>query len=358
MDNVNWENALDSIFDIPNSPLAPQFAESEKLSPQVIDGPTQLRHHNPPSQVVTPPASDSSSVSGGEDSVPDNDAQENTIVSVSTTFHPLARLLPIPSDLIVVSSDDIHFYVHTTQVLSASTNHFNNIVLPDRATSDKAGNGLCLLARVSESAVVLNIILHCVYGMSCEHYKPALDTLVAAVDAMPSYGLCPKMFVAPSTVLYTLILGQAPMRPLVVYALAARHDLYELAKPVSSHLLSFPVHAISDELASQIGAVYLKRLFLLHMERVQTLKQLLLPPPHPHPPTEQCDFVEQKKLTRAWALAAAYLAWDSRADLSPSAIQNALSPLADHVSCHLCKQCLAERIKHLLVQWSFVKRTI
>ncbi|KAI0367032.1 hypothetical protein BV20DRAFT_612664 [Pilatotrama ljubarskyi] len=358
MDNIYWENALNSIFDIPPSPSAPQVADSGKLFPQLTDGPTQLRHHNAPSQVVTPPASDGSSVFEGEEPFPDHDVQESTVVSVSTTFHPLANLIPIPSDLTLISSDDIYFYVHTTQVLSASTNRFNNIVSPDRAISDKAGNGLGLVARVSETAVVLNIILHCVYGISFTRYKPALDTLITVVDAMPSYGLSPKTFVAPSTLLYASILGQAPLRPVLVYALAARHDLYELAKPVSSYLLSLRINSISDEVMRQIGPVYLKRLSLLQVERERMLKQLLFPPPHPHAATQQCDFEEQKKLARAWALATAYLAWDARPDLPPSAIQSTLSSLADYIPCHLCKKGLADRIRHLLIQWSFVKRTI
>ena len=61
-----------------------------------------------------------------------------------------------------------------------------------------------------------------------------------------------------------------------------------------------------------MGPVYLKRLFFLHFGRIDALKRVLLPPPHPHPPTQHCDFTEQKHLTRAWALASAYFAWDAR----------------------------------------------
>ncbi|KAI0766909.1 hypothetical protein BD413DRAFT_605674 [Trametes elegans] len=275
----------------------------------------------------------------------------NTIVSVSTTFHPAAQLLPIPPDLVLASSDEVFFYVHATQVLGVSSNYFNGIAAPNLAKPDTLES----VARLPENAMVLNIILHTAYGIPCAHYKPTLDTLVAAIDAMPTYGLSPKVHVAPSTPLFTLVLNQAPMQPLVVYTLAARHDLYELARPVSGYLLSFPLESFKDELAATIGAVYLKRLFLLHLARLDTLKRLLLPPPHPHPSTEQCDFAEQKKLTRAWSLAASYVAWDARADLAPSAIQSALLPLADHLPCELCKQSLADRVKHLLVQWSFVR---
>ena len=243
--------------------------------------------------------------------MPSDHVPGNTIVSVSTTFHPGANLLPIPSDLILLSSDGVFFYVHTTQVLSVSNNQFNGLV-PPKPAKTKVRDDLEPVLSLPESASVLNIVLHVVYDLSCAHYHPGLETLILAVDAMATYGLSPRQHIAPSTPLYSLILNQAPMQPIVIYALAAAHDLYELAVPVSSHLLSFALHTLTDEIATRIGPVYMKRLFFLHLGRLDALKRLLLPPPHPHPPTTSCDFTEQKKLTRAWALASAYLAWDAR----------------------------------------------
>ena len=108
-------------------------------------------------------------------------------------------------------------------------------------------------------------------------------------------------------------------------------------------------------MAAKIGPIYLKKLFFLHLGRTDALKRLLLPPPHPHAPTPTCDFMEQKKLTRAWALASAYLTWDARPDMSASTMEAALHPLADHLQCDLCKQSLRDRIRDLVVQWSVVK---
>ncbi|KAI0824746.1 hypothetical protein BC628DRAFT_1518339 [Trametes gibbosa] len=263
-------------------------------------------------------------------------------------------MLPISPDLILLASDGVFFYVHTTQILSMSNNQFNGLVPPTSAkakTRDDLGN----VVPLPEVANVLNVILHAAYEVPCAHYHPSLDTLIASVDVMATYGLSPEVHIAPSTHLYSLILSQAPVQPIMVYALAAAHDLYDLAVPVSSHLLSFPLYSLTDELAARIGPVYIKRLFFLHLGRLDALKRLLLPPPHPHPPTGECDFTEQKKLTRAWALASAYLAWDARPDLSTSAMESALCPLADHLSCPICKRSLSERVKQLIVQWSVVK---
>ncbi|OBZ76566.1 hypothetical protein A0H81_03701 [Grifola frondosa] len=145
------------------------------------------------------------------------------------------------------------------------------------------------------------------------------------------------------------------MAPIDVYALAAAHDLYDLAVPVSSHLLAFALPSLTDEHAARMGPLYLRRLFFLHLGRTDALKRILLPPPPPHAPTSTCDFTEQKKLTRAWALASAYLAWDARPDLSTSSMEAALCPLGNHLSCDVCQKALGERIKQLIVQWSVVR---
>ncbi|KAI0629252.1 hypothetical protein C8Q77DRAFT_315396 [Trametes polyzona] len=356
-------NVVESIFDTTGFQTVQQCADPGKVGDDLIDAPVDTRQLDlsPVQQLLTPPASEVGTVSSLEegDCGVENEAPASTVVSISTTFYPLAKLLPVPSDFILVSSDNVLFYVHTAQLLSVSNNRFNNTIPANGANGQSKPCGdHGALARVSEPSTVLNILLHCAYGLSCAQYTPTLDILIAAVDVMPSYGLSPKAHVSPSTPLYSLILGQAPMRPFHVYALASRHDLYELAKPVSSHLLPYPPDTLPDEIAMQIGAVYLKKLCVLHAGRLEALKRLLLPPPHPHPCTPECDFAEQKKLSRAWALAAAYIAWEARADISPSTIQSALSSLADHLSCELCKQSLADRIKQLLVQWSFVTCTI
>jgi len=210
--------------------------------------------------------------------------------------------------------------------------------------------------------------------MSCAHYSPTFPSLITSVNRLPVYGIDPKVHIAPSTPLFSLLLSHAPLFPLELYALAASHDLYDLAVSTSSHLLSFPLATLTDEMAELIGPVYLKRLFFLHFGRSDALKRVLLPPPNPHAPTVLCDFTEQKKLTRAWALASAYLAWDARPgqpqelssfmtnftkscalDLSTTSMESALRPLVEHLTCQECQEALGNRIQNLVAQWSVVK---
>jgi hypothetical protein len=241
------------------------------------------------------------------------------LVSVSTTFYPGAHHQSLAPDVILLSSDSVFFYVHSHLLLGASENGFHSI-LPPPPSSNKERD---TIVDAPETSTVLNIILHCIYEMSSAHYSPSFSTLTTAVNRLPFYGVRPKLRINPSTALYNILLSHAPLYPLELYTLAATHDLYELAAATSSHLLSFPLATLSDETAERIGPVYLKRLFFLHFGRSDALKRVLLSPPHPHAPTQWCDFSEQKKLTRAWALASAYLAWDARPGMSLSFLRHA-----------------------------------
>ena len=62
-----------------------------------------------------------------------------------------------------------------------------------------------------------------------------------------------------------------------------------------------------------------------------------------------------EKLSRAWVLAIAYLAWDARLDIPNSAIENALSPVGDRVRCLLCREGLRVKIEWLGSQWADIK---
>jgi hypothetical protein len=161
-------------------------------------------------------------------------------------------------------------------------------------------------------SVVLNILLHTIYNMSATHYVPTPEAVIATVESFEKYGLSLQTYLAPTSPLYALFLGTAPQAPIEFYAFSGAHDLHHLAIPISSFLLSYSLASLTNELAVKMGPLYLKRLFFLHLGRIEALKRMLLPPPQPHAPTADCDFTEQKKLTRAWALASAYLAWDVR----------------------------------------------
>jgi hypothetical protein len=162
------------------------------------------------------------------------------------------------------------------------------------------------------------LILHGIYGLPCAHYAPDLDQVTAALQAFPRYGVPVPTVVGPGSPLFDALLAIAPARPLDVYALAAQRGLHDLAVRSSAFLLSISLANVSDAQALTMGPLYLKRLFFLHLGRADAFKRLLLVPPPDHAPTAVCGHAERAQLTRAWALASAYLAWEGRPGTSPA----------------------------------------
>lgn len=227
------------------------------------------------------------------------------IINVSTSFYPGSHSQE--GDLILCSTDGIHFYVHTDYLNKAS-----QAALPAFLSYSIPGvDGGAV--PVPEMGRILNIILHAAYGSSVSKNNPTTLELLEALDKLPKYGLVPRYLIRPGSDLYTLLLTHAALQPLTIYASAAHHNIFELAQQASSHLLAFPLNEIDDQTAARMGPAYLKRLFLLHLHRMDTAKALLLQPPAIHPATTKCSFEDQKRVKRAWALGTTYLAWQMRA---------------------------------------------
>ncbi|KAJ3569991.1 hypothetical protein NP233_g4684 [Leucocoprinus birnbaumii] len=294
---------------------------------------------------------------------------DETMISVSTVFNPYAY--STEPDLIFVSSDTVLFYVHS-RVLKRTPNGppaFQKFLkghssdsgsdppaspLPTALEGSTAGSLNRLIAVPDESSV-LNVILHLLYGTSPAQHSPTIEILETAVDRMPFYGIKPKDYIVPHSPLYDLLLSLAPLSPLRLYALAGHHDLHELASASSSHLLYYPLVELPREMSRRMGTDYLHDLVHLHMVRFNAMKEILLSPPKPHVPTKHCDFEEQKKLTRAWALVASYLAWDARADLSTHSMQSAFQPLTKNIVCESCVSSLQSRLKDAIARWASVQ---
>ncbi|EPQ52882.1 hypothetical protein GLOTRDRAFT_80112 [Gloeophyllum trabeum ATCC 11539] len=280
---------------------------------------------------------------------------EGLTISVSTAFYPGAAVDPLPPDLILASADSVFFYVHSNRLLRCSQNGFN-ASLPIPLTEMYTGD--CPILAATETSTVLNIVLHAIYDLPFEQYSPTSECLVGAVQSLHKYGAVLKQLVVPSTPLYQHLMSVAPLNPIDIYTIAAQFELEELAVATSSHLLSFSLSSISDEMAIRMGPLYLKRLFFLHLGRLDALKRILLPPPPPHPPTNACNFADQKQMVRVWALAVAYLAWDARPDLPITTIKQTLNPLIEKLPCNVCRSSLFDRTKNMIIQWSRVKNTI
>ncbi|KAG7094990.1 hypothetical protein E1B28_005787 [Marasmius oreades] len=281
------------------------------------------------------------------------DAHEHVLdeTTTSTTFYPGANTYHTPSDLVCLSSDMVAFYVHSELLLATSDNHFHSLLGGKNTTR-------LTVIHIPEQSPILNIILHAVYGLSATRYAPTFDELSCAVDQLEVYGVHPSTEITTASALHSTILLHAHVDPMKVYLLAAKHDIFDLAVSSSSHLLSFSLNDITDDIATRMGPIYMTRLFSLHRGRLVSLKRLLSSLPHLHPPSPKCSLKMQNTVARAWKLASAYLLWQDRSDLSSSYIDSVFRSLPEHVSCELCKWAFQCHIQAMTAGWQNVKCTI
>ncbi|KAI0645460.1 hypothetical protein C8Q79DRAFT_1104060 [Trametes meyenii] len=302
--------------------------------------------------------------------------------TISAAFQPSLRIDDRLPDLIIVSANNVYFYVHRHRIANASANDFGGLLLFSPGAQARGFNLPTL--RLPESGDTLNVVLHTLYGLSCLHFHPTLETVDAALTALTKYGTSVQALAAPYQPLNALILSHAPYRPIETYALVGHYQLDELAVAISGHLLSFDLSTVTDALATRMGPVYLKRLFLLHQVRIHALKEIILRPPGGHAQAPGCSDAEQAKLTRAWALATAQLVWDatpskaypdfepfcwpqaensrtaslSIVGISPNSLRALLEPIADTLACEACKNMLRQRVQEVVYSWSQVTPTI
>jgi hypothetical protein len=264
------------------------------------------------------------------------DLSSSAHVSVSSVFYPTANIGGVPADTLLITADGVWFYVHAYRLAAASGNGFGALV------PGPAPPGMPLI--VPEASGVLNLVLHTAYGLPFAQFVPSFDELEAAVDALARYGAVDALArygavdalarygavhlpaVAP---MHDALLAQAPLHPLAVYALAGAHGLDALAVASSAYLLTLALATLSDADSIRMGPVYLRRLFFLHLGRCDALKRLLVTGPVGHSSTPTCNVADQTAITRAWALAAAYLSWEARAGTRVAAVLRRLLLGAD-----------------------------
>ncbi|KZV85587.1 hypothetical protein EXIGLDRAFT_681709 [Exidia glandulosa HHB12029] len=269
---------------------------------------------------------------------------------VSTTFNPRARLAAAnghPPNVALVSSDSVRFFVHTAVLRAASSNDFEGLL------STNSQN-----IQVAQSGPALNVLLHSVYGLDVTPYAPDWDTLKEAIEVMHRYAVPPP---SPPEPLFALLFSHVhrPGGAEDLYVLSAQFGPNALAVSASEHLLSLDLSSITDEWAAQCGAIYLKRLFFLHLGRIQALKRIVAVPLALHAPRAGCSRGDQQQNVHGpWTYAVAQLIADARPDLPISLIEGRLNPLAYRSSCAQCAEIMTARIRAIKQEWSNVKRTI
>lgn len=248
---------------------------------------------------------------------------------VSSTFNAQASLAAAkgaPFDVVLVSSDGVRFHTHKSVLHAASSNRFDGL-LPQAQSRTSS-------VRLSDGSLTLDLVLHAVYGLALGPYAPTWATLERAVAAMDRYAVpLPR----PTDPLFIALLAnlQRPGGALDLYCLAAHHSLESLAVAASAHLLSLELNTLTDAWAAHCGAVYLNRLFLLHLHRTDAIKRILSVPPAQHAHTPGCiEEDKQRDVARPWALAVAMLIMEAR-----SAARGEGRRGAERAAGRICPRC-------------------
>ncbi|CAE6536762.1 unnamed protein product [Rhizoctonia solani] len=308
---------------------------------------------------------DATSVSSEPKRAPQGSKSDSTLISISTRFNLESPDIE-DSDLVLVATDNVYFYAHRSILLLDSSNRFGSLI--PLGSDETEAQGADFTAVPSETAGahtfittdyasdVLNVVLHSVYKFAVGGYRPSPSTLQEATHALSFLGYNLSYIYAPHSELFMLFLQAGVAEPLEMYALAAQYALEDLAVAVSTFTLSVSPSEITDELAVQMGPIYLRRVFFLHLGRADALKRLLYPPPAPHhaSPDPNCGPDTQSAVSRIWALACATVVVDN----NPNNLSSIFTPLSAQLRCPRCRQTLQERVTTLISDWSSIKCTI
>lgn len=222
---------------------------------------------------------------------------------VASSFSPVVGLDPMSVDVVLLSSDEVLFFVHRHKLLGLSRNYFNNL-LPV-STPTRPAKHSPEITSVRHPSDVLNLVLHAIYDIPAHAYLPSIECVASAVDALKEYGMQPDRFLSRDTNLCDNILAIAPLHPIEAYSIAAENGLEELAVAVSPYTLHIPLHRIPSTLAARMDSVYLHRLHQLHGTRMEVLKSLFDAKLYPHVPVRHCTPKQRQVVCRAFELAAA-----------------------------------------------------
>ncbi|KLO19883.1 hypothetical protein SCHPADRAFT_45125 [Schizopora paradoxa] len=281
------------------------------------------------------------------------------------------NLLGLPEDITIISSDLVHFHVHQSYLLAASTNMFNDLlplagfaVLFEEPESSAEGVQAIAL-HIPETGAVVNLLLFAAYNRtaaegSLDVSELSLPVISSTIYALKTYGIPLQSSLSEGSILLSAFgfhCSRSTVTALQVYTFAASHapDLHALAVYASEFLLSLNLASVTDEMANAMDATYLRRLFSLHIERVQGFKRLIVSHPQPHGPQPHCSDTDGRALKEAWAFGMAYLSWAATADMQNSTIDAAMTSVMEKLACKTCKRVLRFSFETLKHDWSFVK---
>lgn len=265
----------------------------------------------------------------------------DTVVSMSTTFCLGTMNDPYPTDVLLVSSDNVYFCVHSMTLLLHSLNKFGGYLK----------EGLQPIILSSHSAVV-NLALYALYDLNPSAFNPTTGLMTQALHFLIDHGILPKDCITPTNPFCESIHKLGVQCPLETFMIVSYFDLEHLAIDVSRNLLNVPLQNITEQVALTIGPTYLRRLFWLHLGRIDRLKRLMFQVPEAHGQNKDCYDSEQRLLQLEWRSLAVALAPEASPAMGPSQLYKAFLPITQKKSlCPDCVEVSAEYLPHSLYRW-------
>ncbi|KAH6912906.1 hypothetical protein BKA70DRAFT_1218991 [Coprinopsis sp. MPI-PUGE-AT-0042] len=249
-------------------------------------------------------------------------------------------------DTVFKTNDATLLYVDSAKIPNGA---FASVV---RSTPDDV-----VTVDVAESSAVLDVILHALYDAAFSPDSPSLDLLDQSIDRMHIHGIQPPKCIYSGCAVYRALMTLAPDDPFRVYALAAFHNLHDLAVEVSSFTLALSLADVDDAKAVRMGAIYYKRLIALHFNRKHMLRDLIVFSPSSHPRTESCGNNEYITLSRAWNLRVSELLLSDivLGGLTVDMLRDWFMTLESDLPCNLCIDSLKTRIDGLMSKWAVTR---
>ncbi|ESK88345.1 hypothetical protein Moror_14807 [Moniliophthora roreri MCA 2997] len=285
-----------------------------------------------------------------------------TDIVVFPAFPPITGNSKRPStDLILLTADSTLFYVDEATLLKVSNNNFNGF-LPAQTPDD----GRRVIYLFKTLSAELEIMLRVIYDIPFQSKESQviwpsrfdLQNIVHGISVLTQYGVDPEVCIHSRGHMFKYLLTCAALYPLDVYALAAQHDIHELAVAASSHLLSVNLETIDPAIAVRIGPIYLQRLFEMLERRKSLLSDLLAIEPGLHNPTRKCGFSNQQVLKSEWNRGVSFLTWNINAGITTSMIRDALKEATSKIKCKDCIRLRDQRLYAICMEWSIAARTI
>ncbi len=251
----------------------------------------------------------------------------DTVVSMSTTFCLGAIDDPYPTDVLLLSSDNVYFCVHSITLFLHSLNKFGGYLIE-----------VLQPIPLSSHSEVINLALYALYDLNPSAFNPTTGLMTQALLFLVDHGILPKDCITSKNPFCESIHKLGVQCPLETFMMVAYFDLEHLAIDVSRNLLNLPLQDITEQAALMIGPTYLRRLFWLHLGRIDRLKRLMFQVPEAHGQNKDCYDSEQRLLQLEWRSLAFALAPEATPAMGPSQLYKAFLPITQKKT--LCPDCV------------------